>query len=62
VYIPSAGWLGIDPTNNIFVNEHYIKVAHGCDYIDCTPVKGVYLSNSGGTTSYTVQITEQQSQ
>jgi transglutaminase-like putative cysteine protease len=62
VYIPSTGWMGIDPTNNIFVNEHYIKVAHGCDYIDCTPVKGVYLSNSGGTTSYTVQITEQQSQ
>jgi hypothetical protein len=62
VYIPATGWLGIDPTNNIFVNDNYIKVAHGSDYIDCMPVKGIYLSNGGGTTLYTVNITEQQNQ
>lgn len=62
VYIPGTGWLGIDPTNNVFVNENYIKVSHGSDYIDCMPVKGIYLSDSGGTTSHTVEITEQQNQ
>jgi transglutaminase-like putative cysteine protease len=62
VYIPETGWLGIDPTNNTFVNDNYIKVAHGSDYIDCMPVKGIYRSDSGGTTLYTVKITEQQNQ
>lgn len=58
VYIPETGWIGIDPTNNLFVNEHYIKVSHGSDYIDCMPVKGIYLSDGGGSTTYEVQIAE----
>ena len=62
VYIPETGWIGIDPTNNLFVNESYIKVAHGSDYIDCMPVKGIYRSAGGGTTSYTVEIEERQIQ
>lgn len=59
VFIPETGWIGIDPTNNLFVNEHYIKVAHGSDYLDCMPVKGVYRSDGGGTTMYKVNILEQ---
>jgi hypothetical protein len=62
VYIPETGWIGIDPTNNRFVNESYIKVAHGSDYIDCMPVKGVYRSMAGGTTSYSVEIQEKDNQ
>src|SRR5690606_12204683 len=28
-FIPGVGWVGFDPTNNLLVNEHYIKVSHG---------------------------------
>ncbi len=45
-YLPGLGWLGIDPTNNLLADENYIKIAHGTDYKDCTPIKGI-LENTG---------------
>lgn len=44
--IPGIGWIGFDPTNNLLPDENYIKIAHGLDYSDCSPIKGV-LENSG---------------
>jgi transglutaminase-like putative cysteine protease len=41
-YLPKFGWIGIDPTNNCFVNEHHIKLADGRDFKDCTPIKGTF--------------------
>lgn len=41
-YIPNYGWLGFDPTNNIIVTEHHVRLAIGRDYNDCSPVKGVF--------------------
>jgi transglutaminase-like putative cysteine protease len=42
VWLPDLGWLGIDPTNNRLVNEHFIKVAIGRDFSDVPPNKGIY--------------------
>lgn len=41
-YIPKLGWIGVDPTNNCFANEHHIKLAHGRDFKDCSPIKGTF--------------------
>ncbi|MBK8351517.1 MAG: transglutaminase family protein [Saprospirales bacterium] len=41
-YIPNLGWIGIDPTNNCFANEHHIQLAVGRDFKDCTSVKGTF--------------------
>lgn len=41
-YIPNLGWIGIDPTNNCFANEHHIQLAVGRDFSDCTPIKGTF--------------------
>jgi transglutaminase-like putative cysteine protease len=41
-YLPGMGWVGLDPTNNILVNSHHIKLATGRDFSDCTPVKGIF--------------------
>ncbi|HWZ36179.1 MAG TPA: transglutaminase family protein [Mucilaginibacter sp.] len=46
-YIPDYGWLGIDPTNNIIANENHIRLAVGRNFMDCSPVKGVYKGSSG---------------
>ncbi len=36
-------WVGFDPTHNkVWVNEGYIKIGHGRDYSDVTPVRGTY--------------------
>ncbi|PHR98206.1 MAG: transglutaminase [Leeuwenhoekiella sp.] len=56
-YIPEKGWLGFDPTNNLIALENHIKVAHGKDYSDCSPIKGVlYTSSSTNTTEYSVEV------
>lgn len=55
-YIPGAGWLGFDPTNNLKADEHYIKVSHGCDYTDCAPIKGVIRTNGSQKTDHEVVV------
>lgn len=42
VYLPGAGWIGFDPTNNNLADERYVKVAVGRDYDDVAPVEGTY--------------------
>lgn len=41
-YIPSFGWAGIDPTNNVWATNHHVKLAVGKDFNDCSPVKGTF--------------------
>jgi transglutaminase-like putative cysteine protease len=41
-YIPTYGWLGLDPTNNCVVNDTHVRLAVGRHFSDCSPVKGVY--------------------
>lgn len=42
VWLGDAGWFGIDPTNDVAIDEHFVKVAVGRDYTDVPPNKGVY--------------------
>lgn len=42
VYLPAAGWIGFDPTNDTLADERYVKVAVGRDYEDVAPVEGSY--------------------
>jgi transglutaminase-like putative cysteine protease len=41
-WIPGAGWMGIDPTNNAWVTNHHVKLAVGRNFNDCSPVKGTF--------------------
>jgi transglutaminase-like putative cysteine protease len=41
-WLPDLGWVGIDPTNDRVVDEHFVKVATGRDFTDVPPNKGVY--------------------
>lgn len=41
-WIPATGWTGIDPTNNIWVTNHHVKLAVGRNFKDCTPIKGTF--------------------
>jgi len=41
-FIPNIGWIGLDPTNNCYANEHHIQLAVGRDFSDCTSVKGTF--------------------
>lgn len=43
VFVPGAGWIDIDPTNNVQPATGHVTVAWGRDYGDVAPVKGVAL-------------------
>ena len=59
-YIPEAGWIGFDPTNDLLVNDNHIKVAHGKDYNDCSPLKGVVYALGKNETMHSVEVQSQQ--
>ncbi len=55
-FVPKVGWVGFDPTNNLLVGSNHIKVSHGKDYNDCSPLKGVVYTSGQNTTRYTVEV------
>ena len=61
-FIPNIGWVGFDPTNNLLTNFNHIKVSHGKDYNDCSPLKGVVYSSGENSTKQSVDVSYQQQQ
>lgn len=55
VFVPDAGWIDIDPTNNKLVDEHYVTTAWGRDYTDVPPLKGVIFTE-GATHDLDVSV------
>lgn len=54
IFLPPAGWIDLDPTNNVLPGEGHVTVAWGRDYGDVTPVKGVALG--GGEHEIEVEV------
>ena len=44
VFLPGAGWVGMDATNGVFCNHNFIGAAVGLTPGDITPITGHYLS------------------
>jgi transglutaminase-like putative cysteine protease len=43
VFLPGAGWVGMDATNGIFCNHNFITAAVGLTPADITPISGAYF-------------------
>ena len=43
VFSPAAGWVALDPTNDLLVDDRHVTVAVGRDFGDVTPVRGVIM-------------------
>ena len=50
----AMGWVDLDPTNNLVVQDEHVVLAWGRDYGDISPVRGVILG--GGAHSVTVGV------
>jgi len=55
-YIPEYGWLGLDPTNNCYVNDLHVRLAVGRSFSDCSPVKGTYKGISNHSLEVGVSV------
>ncbi len=56
IFTPNQGWLGLDPTNNIWTMANHVKLSVGRNFNDCTLVKGTFKGVSRQTLSVTVSI------
>jgi transglutaminase-like putative cysteine protease len=56
IYTPTQGWLGLDPTNNIWTMDNHVKLSVGRNFSDCTPVKGTFKGFARQTLSVCVSI------
>jgi transglutaminase-like putative cysteine protease len=54
VWLGDAGWLDVDPTNDLVPSDRHVTVAWGRDYGDVSPLRGVVLG--GGEHTMTVAV------
>ncbi|RZI81464.1 MAG: transglutaminase family protein [Rubrivivax sp.] len=53
--LPDGEWLDLDPTNDCVPATHHVRVAHGRDFGDVTPLRGVI--RGGGKHTLSVRVT-----
>jgi transglutaminase-like putative cysteine protease len=51
----AAGWVHLDPTNDLVASQDHVAVAWGRDFSDVSPLRGVILG--GGSHAYSVAVT-----
>jgi len=56
VYLPGAGWVGMDATNGIFCNHNFISTAVGIEPADVTPIDGSFYSRNSTPARMTSQL------
>jgi transglutaminase-like putative cysteine protease len=56
IHTPTQGWLGLDPTNNIWTMDNHVRLSVGRNFYDCTPVKGTFKGIAKQTLSVCVSI------
>ncbi len=56
IYCPHHGWVDLDPTNDLVVDQRHITLAWGRDYGDVSPLRGVLLGGDEHTLSVGVSV------
>lgn len=53
---PELGWVGVDPTNGIWMAEDHVIVAIGRDYGDVAPIDGIVLGSGAQKLDVSVDV------
>jgi uncharacterized protein (DUF2126 family)/transglutaminase-like putative cysteine protease len=56
VYIPGAGWIGLDPTSGLFAGEGHIPLACTADYVSAAPVTGGFSGQANITFAFSNSV------
>ena len=56
VFLPGAGWVGLDPTLGHATTIQHVRIAYGRDYGDVAPVRGIYKGHAGQRLSVDVRV------
>jgi transglutaminase-like putative cysteine protease len=55
-YLPSLGWVGFDPTNDVLAGERHIRAAVGRDYADVPPTRGTFKGGAESELAIAVSV------
>lgn len=55
-WLPSLGWVGFDPTNNVLAESRHIRVAVGRDYADVPPTHGIFKGDAESALEVEVHV------
>ncbi len=56
IWLDGQGWLGLDPTNNLWVKQSHVRLAVGRSFDDCSPAKGTFKGLANQKLSVFVSI------
>lgn len=56
VFLPGAGWRGMDPTHGIFCDNTYVPVAHAAVAESINPIQGSFFSEIPATSTMTTRV------
>ena len=56
VWCGDAGWIDVDPTNNLLPSDRHITVAWGRDFSDVSPIRGVVVGGGKHTLDVGVDV------
>lgn len=56
VWCGAVGWVDLDPTNALLVGEDHVVLAHGRDFDDVSPVRGVLFGGGPHELSVSVDV------
>jgi len=54
--VPGYGWFALDPTNRQNVGLRHVKIGHGRDYDDVSPLRGTYSGPPHATLEVAVEM------
>jgi uncharacterized protein (DUF2126 family)/transglutaminase-like putative cysteine protease len=57
VYIPGAGWIGLDPTSGLFAGEGHIPLACTADFVSAAPVTGSFIGQADTSFEFSNSVT-----
>lgn len=55
-FVPEHGWVDFDPTNDVMPSGEHVTLAHGRDFADVTPLRGVILGGGAHQLSVSVDV------
>ena len=53
---PERGWIGLDPTNGIWMAQDHVLMAVGRDYADIAPIDGIVLGSGAQKMDVSVDV------
>ncbi|MDP9836118.1 uncharacterized protein (DUF2126 family)/transglutaminase-like putative cysteine protease [Neorhizobium huautlense] len=57
VYLPGAGWIGLDPTSGLLTGESHIPLAATPHYSNAAPISGGYFGEANTSFDFAMNVT-----